>query len=93
MLILILINVQYSQKAGFSFEKGSNSQNYFSSGSLHPVKYPPVKSPIPHHPLNPYCYVESPGVKKNGKADIKLFLYCPVLLDFSILFQIFCLSL
>ena len=28
MLILILIDVQYSQKAVFSFEKGSNGQNY-----------------------------------------------------------------
>ena len=42
MLILILIHVQYSQKAAFSFEKGSNHQNHSSSGSLHPVKtFPP----------------------------------------------------
>ena len=38
MLIFILIDVQYSQKAGFSFEKGSNCQNHCSSDSLHPVK-------------------------------------------------------
>ena len=31
MLILILANVQYSQEAVFSFEKGSNGQNHFSS--------------------------------------------------------------
>ena len=37
MLILILVDIQYSQKAVFSFEKGSNHQNQ-SLGSLHPVK-------------------------------------------------------
>ena len=37
MLILVLIDVQYSQKAIFSFEKGSIGQNH-SSGSHHPVK-------------------------------------------------------
>ena len=37
MLILILIDIQYSQKAVFSFEKCSNQQNHSSSGSLHPV--------------------------------------------------------
>ena len=37
MLILILIDVQYSQTTVFSFEKGSNRQNH-SSGSHHPVK-------------------------------------------------------
>ena len=39
--ILILIGVQYSQNAAFSFEKGSNCQNHFSSGSHHLVKNPP----------------------------------------------------
>ena len=38
MLILILIDVQYSQKAVFSFEKGLNYQNHSSSGFLHLVK-------------------------------------------------------
>ena len=38
MLILTLIDVQYSQKAVFSFEKGSNCQNHSSSGSLDLVK-------------------------------------------------------
>ena len=50
MLISILIDVQYSQKAAFSFEKGSNCQNHSSSGSLHPVKNstpPSVKFVIP----------------------------------------------
>ena len=52
MLIFILIDVQYSQKAVFSFEKGSNRQNHSSSGSFHLVKkFPPVKFPIPHNPL------------------------------------------
>ena len=43
MLILILIDVQYSQKAVFNFEKGWNHQDHYSSGSLHLVK----KSPPP----------------------------------------------
>ena len=55
MLILILIDVQYSQKAVFSFEKGLNGQNHSSSGSHHLVWkshqqnfWPPYS-----HPLNP----------------------------------------
>ena len=43
MLILILIDVQYSQKAVFSFEKGSNGQNHSSSSSHHPVKKFPLE--------------------------------------------------
>ena len=45
MLILILIDVQYSQKAAFSFEKGSNGPNHSSSGSHHLIKksYPTAK--------------------------------------------------
>ena len=38
MLILILVDVQYSQKAAFNFEKGLNWQNHSSSGFLHLVK-------------------------------------------------------
>ena len=52
MLILVLIDVQHSQKAVFSFEKGSNCQNHSSSSSLHPVKKFPhskiLDSPLPH---------------------------------------------
>ena len=52
MLIFILIDAQYSQKAVFSFEKSSNRENHSSSGSLHPVKkFPPVKFLIPPQPL------------------------------------------
>ena len=52
MLILILIDVHCSQNAVFSFEKGSNSQNHFSSGSHHPVKIlPPGWRNLPPHPL------------------------------------------
>ena len=53
MLILILIDFQYSQNAVFSFEKGSNRLKHSYSGSLHPVKKctlappPPVKFLIP----------------------------------------------
>ena len=38
MLILILIDVQYSQNAVFSFENFSNRQNHSSSGSHHLIK-------------------------------------------------------
>ena len=51
MLILILTDVQYSRKAVFSFEKGSNCQNH-SSGFIHLVKKsPPLKFLIPSPPL------------------------------------------
>ena len=38
MLMLILIDVQYSQKAVFNFEKSSNRQNYISSDFIYLVK-------------------------------------------------------
>ena len=41
MLILILIDVQYSQNTVFSFEKFSNRQNHSSSSSHHLVKKSP----------------------------------------------------
>ena len=43
MLILILIDVLYSQKAVFIFEKGSDCQNYSSSGYNQPAKNPACK--------------------------------------------------
>ena len=58
MLILILIDVQYSQKAVFGF---SNHQNH-SSGSLHPVKNPPL-SKISNSLPTPYCYLENPVMR------------------------------
>ena len=57
MLILILIPVQYSQKAAvFSFQKGLNGQNFSSSGSCHPVKKIPLpaKCMIPPSEFRPY---------------------------------------
>ena len=42
MLILILIDVQYSQNAVFSFEKFSNHHNHSSSDSHHLVKKTPA---------------------------------------------------
>ena len=56
MLILILIDVQYSQKAVFSFEEGLNGQNH-SSGSHHQVKNPLQQ----HFRFSPtfYCYLEN----------------------------------
>ena len=49
MLILILIHVQYSQKAVFSFEKGLNNQNHSLSSSHDLVKknHPLAKFLIP----------------------------------------------
>ena len=38
MLILLLIDVEYLPNVAFSFEKGSNGQNYSSSVSHHPIK-------------------------------------------------------
>ena len=38
MLVLILSDFQYSQKAILSFEKCLNRQNHSSSGSFNPVK-------------------------------------------------------
>ena len=52
MLIFILIDVRYLQKALFSFEKCSKRQNHSSSGSLHPVKkFSLVNFLTPPHPL------------------------------------------
>ena len=54
MLVLILIDVRYSQKTVFSFEKGSNCQNHSSSGSHHLVKNPPpskIFDSLHHLPL------------------------------------------
>ena len=73
MLILILIDVQYSQKAVFSFEKDLNGQNY-SSSSFHYLVIPQQKSFICHPPrpaptTTPYHYLENPGLDIN-KASI-----------------------
>ena len=59
MLILILIDAQYSQKAVFSFQTGSHRQNHSSSGFLHPVKKI-TASKISDSPLTPYSYLENP---------------------------------
>ena len=64
MLILILIDVQYLQKAIFSFEKGSVGQNHYSSGSHHPVKKVPQQN-FPSPPTGwisptPCRYLEKP---------------------------------
>ena len=49
MLILILIDDKYSQKAVFSFEKGLNPQNHSSSGFLHMVKKSPPSKILDCH--------------------------------------------
>ena len=70
MLILILIDFQYSQNGVFSFEKGSNHLNHSYSGSLHPVKNAPAPPPPPPVKFPPtgrkgiyptrYYYLENP---------------------------------
>ena len=52
MLILILVDVQYSQNAVFSFEKCANHENHSSSGFHLPVKNSLI-SKISYHPLPP----------------------------------------
>ena len=50
MLILVLIDVQHSQRAIFTIEKGSIGQNHSSSGSHCLLKKSsPTKFPIPPH--------------------------------------------
>ena len=87
MLILILLDVQYLQKAVFSFEKGSNCQNHSSSGSLYPVKKSPqVKfsilpsggftspPPLPPYPLPLFgkpCINRTVFLPNSKKADFK----------------------
>ena len=53
MLIMVLIDVKYSQKAIFSFEKGSIDQNHSSSGSHHPVIYRYLENPAKWTPTSP----------------------------------------
>ena len=56
MLIKILIDVQYLQKADFSFENGLNSQNYSFSGAHHrpPIKiFPPSRISHSHWETSP----------------------------------------
>ena len=66
MLVLILIDVQYSQKVVPSFEKGSVGKDQSPSVSNPSVKkFPPAKfQMLPHwgkFPLHtPYCYLENP---------------------------------
>ena len=50
LVVILLIDVQYSQKAVLSFERGSNCQNCSSSllrFSLPGKKFPSAKFPIP----------------------------------------------
>ena len=67
MLILILINVQYSENADFSFENFLNRQNHSSSGSYHHVK----KSPSSAH----YLLTQSQGNSYNFRRKRTVTLY------------------
>ena len=79
MLILILIDVQYSQKAVFSFEKGLNGQNHSSSGSHHLVKKIHL-SKISDSPLYPQLLTTiwktlETAVQKKTRTSIYIYIY------------------
>ena len=46
MLILTLTDVQYLHNVVFSFEKGSNGQNHYSSDFHNPIKHFPSLHPL-----------------------------------------------
>ena len=54
MLILILIDIQYSKKAVFSFEKGFNAQNHSSSCFSQLLKKCPPAKLLPPSPAPPH---------------------------------------
>ena len=73
------VAAQYSQKAVFSFKKGSNGQNHFSSGSCNLIKKsPPAKFLIPHpHPLLLFgkpCTLQTRFHMRNPEYNIFLYL-------------------
>ena len=57
-MILILIDVQYSQKAVISFQKGSNGQNQSFSGFQHLVE----KSPPPPQKNSDFTHTGGGGI-------------------------------
>ena len=73
--MLILIDVQYSYEAVFSFEKHSNHQSNSSSGSLYPVKkIPPVKFSTPPPPTTGVThnyYLKNPGEQQGQILPMK----------------------
>ena len=64
MLTLIVINVQYLKYVVFSFEKGWNGQNHFSSNSCNLLKKFPLKKCLtpPHH----VHFFREPCILKEG---------------------------
>ena len=96
---MILIDVQYLQNVVFSFEKGLSGQGH-SSDLNHPIKKLPSRIPnmttggisppfekswtslVPSLPSENETLVIA--VERHVKVDIKLFLFYPFLLDFSI---------
>ena len=71
MLIFILVDVQYSQNAVFSFEKCGNHENHSSSGFHLPVKNSLI-SKISYPPLPPLtAYLENSSLS----ACLFMFLY------------------
>ena len=72
MLILMLIGVKYTQKAAFSFEKGSNSQNHSSSGFHHLIKNPLSKISDPPCLLTTIWKTLCLDDYKGHKADLPM---------------------
>ena len=75
--MLILIDVQYSQKAVFSFEKGLNCQNHSSSGSLHPVNSPHPQLEFLIPPPQPLPLFGKPWMvaSKHGQSLLNFFIF------------------
>ena len=93
MLILILIDVQYSQNAVYSFEKDSNNQNH-SSGSYHSVKkLPPAVFTTSLHEKEQCLIIETLAVNIRkfivNKIDLALRqLNCSIKRDHKVFFII-----
>ena len=94
MLILILIDVQYSQNAVYSFEKDSNNQNH-SSGSYHLVKkLPPAVFTTSLHEKEQCLIIETLAVNIRkfivNKIDLALRqLNCSIKRDHKVFLLLF----
>ena len=95
MLILILIDVQNSQKAIFSFEIGFSCQNYYSSSSHHLVNLPPQQKISDPSSLNTIWKIEYSGVEvlvlawltslKVSVQQLKMCFCLQMLVDFHLM--------
>ena len=90
MLILILNDIQHSQKVVSSFEKSSSWQNHSFSGSLHPLKNPTSKVSNSPHPTGknlpsptPYHYLENPALVEQTFCQLKKVVLLRIFQAFS----------